>query len=408
MPSLENIQRNERPIHNDRPTIRFSEQAWLTIKEDYENFSKGEPLSTFLNTIFLNFYNEANCNLIAQMDKTSDRFYDLVESLRLEGHTIDASVNAFTQAYLDAYKATLLENFPTFQDGEHGEKVRLDANTQKALQELQTAEYHNDKFYWKKFGKIQSDESEKTAIDQFYGERDTFVKLFLRAFFEEYTSLPTYRREEIYLKDFVDKISNAKKDGKKIKVYLAPRFNDYAQEIRQSVYYVSPYKIERDPSNNFNYLVGYAQEERDGQPLEGKIPSFRLSNIADIRVCSKKSLLTKPQHFARIEKDIREKGIQFLAGTALKVTVKFTQKGLDNLKHQLYMRPFNRKLLEGTTDTYVFTCTKVQAINYFFKFGKHAYIVEPVWLREEFKKRYLVNYNSYKEKEELEKKKEEE
>ena len=72
------------------------------------------------------------------------------------------------------------------------------------------------------------------------------------------------------------------------------------------------------------------------------------------------------------------------------------------------MRPTNKDLEPGTDNTYTFTCTRAQAINYFFKFGKHAYIVSPIELREEFKKRYLDDYNSYVENEKLEKEQEKE
>ena len=368
-------------IDNDRPTIRFSEQAWLIIKEDRENFSRGEPLSTFLNTIFSNFHKEAKCSLSILYQKLFTDFNTLKSNLLMDPKfkKLDqTSMNTFISTYLDDYTDELMKNIVNIESiNEHSEKIRLDQNNQNTLDKLQT----EDCFY----------------------EEDKFVKQYLKAIFEEYARLPAYRREQVYLKNTFQIIKDAIDEGRQLKIWLTPKFSATTQKHYQRIFHISPYDILQDPANIYNYLVGYTQELKDGALLEGRPSSFRLSKIEDVTTLLGKSALTKTKQ-ASIEKAIRENGIQFLAGDAIEVIVRFNQKGLANLKQQTYMRPLDREIIDEceTHTTYSFVCTEVQAMNYFFKFGKHAYIVEPDWLREKFKKRYLESYKSYLENEKSE------
>jgi predicted DNA-binding transcriptional regulator YafY len=288
-------------------------------------------------------------------------------------HLDKKSINIFTNAYLNAYKSELINSLPSAHSEETlSEKVRLDQTNLKLLSELQEQ-------------------------DEFYGIKgEKFVKVYLKSVFEEYARLPSYKREQIYFKTLLSTIEDAIRNSRKLKIYLTAKYSDAAKKRYQRVFHVAPYKILQNKTNNYNYLVGYTQELKDGELLESRPSSFRLSAIADVHTLAGTSALTKPKK-DRIEKAIRENEVEYLAGDTIEVIVRFTKKGLDNLKRQIYMRPVDREKLEETEThtTYSFVCTEVQATNYFFKFGKHAYIVEPAELREKFKKRYIDSYNTY-------------
>ena len=78
----------------------------------------------------------------------------------------------------------------------------------------------------------------------------------------------------------------------------------------------------------------------------------------------------------------------YLTDEIIDVKVEFTDRGLENFKRFMYQRPNDYKVDENNHFLYSFRTTKNQAINYFFKFGWDAKILEPDYLFLEFKKRY--------------------
>ena len=391
---------------NDRPTIHFSEQTWFILNDDREKFSHDDnplPLSVFLNQIFLNFYKEASCSLSTQFENDSESFSDLKEKIFTSG-----SLNSFEPAQFDMFKSAYLANrkkelakkVPVrhASPSDHPVKVRLNQTVKNELTELKEKEA-KDKFYVSsptvKQKPLTSDEKAKFL-------NETFVKMYLEALFEEYASLASFRREEIYAKEVLDEINKAKNAKLKVKITLAPTYDPIKKVTRSRVFHVSPYKLAKDPANLYTYLAGYSQELVDGELQPGKPASIRLS-----RIIKTPEILSRPSALSAVKKKeldeaISKRGVQFLTEEAKEIKVRFTKKGLAHLKAHLYLRPIHRDLVKGTDDTYTFTCTEVQAMNYFFKFGKHAYIVEPDWLRKKFKKRYLESYKSYLENEKLE------
>ena len=224
---------------------------------------------------------------------------------------------------------------------------------------------------------------------------ETFVKMYLEALFEEYATLASFRREQIYAKDILEQFKKASDEKKKVKITLAPTYDHAAKVTRSRVFHVSPYKPMQDSSNLYTYLTGYSQELVDGELQPGKPASIRLSRIIKTpEILSRPSALTAVKQ-KEIEQAISKRGVQFLTAEAKKIKVRFTKKGLANLKAHLYLRPIHRELVEGTNDTYTFTCTEAQAKNYVLKFGKAAYIIEPVELREYFEHFYESAHTSY-------------
>jgi predicted DNA-binding transcriptional regulator YafY len=57
------------------------------------------------------------------------------------------------------------------------------------------------------------------------------------------------------------------------------------------------------------------------------------------------------------------------------------------------MRPSNYVKMDA--NTYIFTCTEMQAMSYFFKFGKDVKILAPEYLRERFANQYKAAWEHY-------------
>ena len=91
---------------------------------------------------------------------------------------------------------------------------------------------------------------------------------------------------------------------------------------------------------------------------------------------------------SQIESEIKSKGVQFLIGDVESIKVRFTDRGIYSFNHQFHLRPAEYKKIDGEENTYVFECTRKQALNYLFKFGSDAEVLEPQSVREEFIQRY--------------------
>lgn len=92
-----------------------------------------------------------------------------------------------------------------------------------------------------------------------------------------------------------------------------------------------------------------------------------------------------------------------MSSEPIDIKVKFTIKGLESLKRQTYMRPTYYEIDKENRHIYTFHYSKVQIINYLFKFGWDAEVLEPEDLRNEVKTRYkraLLSYEG-KSKEEI-------
>jgi hypothetical protein len=109
---------------------------------------------------------------------------------------------------------------------------------------------------------------------------------------------------------------------------------------------------------------------------------------------SKSGFISKADQ-EELEKMIAEKDPMFLVGDVIEIKVKFTDKGIESFNRQLYMRPTDFKKVEGEENTYLFRCTEVQAINYFFKLARDVEILAPERTRDKFIQRYRDAYMQY-------------
>lgn len=349
--------------------LNLSEPAWLVVNQDIKNFylgEKEESKSGFFNTILKNFYETSNASIKMRCQNKRAEL-DSVFSGKTFVPYDNKIKEAFINKYLEEYQKELIEKAFSYPKG-HGEKFRINVENVQLLKD----EIDEDVYY------------------------DGVIGLYLKALYEEYCEKPNYEREQIFFKDTMDKIQLAIKEGRKLKLVIKEKYSPKTKSFYVKKYYVSPYKIVQDDTKSYNYLIGLAEEILDdGSESEKRISSFRISRIDRILIMKSMGAFISSENKTKIEDGLIHKKVQFLLGDIIDVKVKFTQKGIESFKRQLYMRPqFYQKVKEEEL-TYIFQCTALQATNYFFKFARDVEILEPIFLREEFIKRYSKALENY-------------
>lgn len=350
----------DKNIDHEKQHINLSDAAWLVIEDDIRNFytyEDKETFSGFMNTIFINYHEDADASLSSRREEYRSKLDDIL----FDGNKHTEEIK---QKLLRNYVLELKEKAFSYPKGE-GRKFRLNVKSQELLTN------HPD---GKEYNHMRGD--------------------YLKAIYEQYATLPTYIREQIFFKDTINDINNAIVIGKKIRISLLSKTNQ-TSEISQLKFLVKPYAIRQDRTNTFNYLIGYSVRlNESNEPISNeRISSFRISRIDSIKLVS--TFFLSKEKRTEIEKTIKEKGVQFMAGELINITVSFTNRGLDHFNRQSYMRPqFYDKV---DKNTYIFHCTEFQAISYFFKLGMDAQIIEPIELRNKMKSRYETALNAYNE-----------
>ena len=189
--------------------------------------------------------------------------------------------------------------------------------------------------------------------DQYYNRPG----LYMRSVIEEYCSLPFIKRERIYKREIFDTIERACSERRILKIEV-PYFG------KKQLFYVYPYKIMPDPYHTQSYLVCYSRkaDESDDNKI---VASFTMAKI------NKLTMLTKTFHLNKQE--------------------------VSNIESQLInnSRPNKIEVL-SKDDIYVFDCSHLQALNYFFPFGEDAEILSPETLRERFRNMHEKALKRYK------------
>lgn len=344
-----------RDIDHEKQHINLSDEAWIVMEDDIRNFytyEDKESFSGFMNTVFINFFEDAEATFSSRREEYREKLDAIL------GETSENSTSV-KQKLVDAYIAELKKKVFSYPKGE-GRKFRLNKKSQALL------ENHPDS---KDYPGMRGD--------------------YLKAIYEEYATLPTFRREQIFFKDKMDEINNAIALDKKLRIALMSK-------VAQSNYQrfsVRPYAVRQDKTKSFNYLICYSTQLNDNnEPVaQEKISCFRLSRIESLKAFSK-SFISKENRL-EIEKALHERGVQFMAGDIIDVTVAFTPTGYDAFNRQSYMRPQSYHKLNDLT--YVFHCTEFQALSYFFKLGKDACILKPERLHELMRDRFASALSTY-------------
>ncbi len=335
--------------------LNLSESAWEVIYNDMSSFygesGKGS-FSGFLNRVFYNFYQDAE----GSVRLCGERMREQLDALAKRNAEV-FSDEAITERTLDLlvceYEKNALKNATSYPKG-IGKKFRVNRQNLDVLRDLDCADLYDDS-----------------------------IGAYMKAIFEEYATLPQAKREAIFFKDTIDLCSLAISKHNKLKISLSQRFSSKKKESYTRRFYVSPYAIVVDKNGFFNYLIGISEEiRRDGTLDEKRITSFRISRIEKIAIMSSMSGFLSSQRIDEIEKELQTKSPQYMAGELTDVEVLFTTKGLELFDRHLYLRPTVYTKID--TNRYIFHCTEMQALHYFFKFGRDVQILSPEHLRERF------------------------
>lgn len=227
--------------------------------------------------------------------------------------------------------------------------------------------------------------------DEYY---DGTVGKYLKALFEEYAEKPVHIREQIFFKDTIDSIKIAIANQKKIKIVLNDKVSVKGDITYNRKFYVSPYKIEQDSTKTYNYLIGFGRNVDKEDDIDAPC-CFRVSRIKKINVQMSMGGKISKEKAKELDELILERTVMFMSSDPIDIEIRFTDKGLESFRRQLYMRPRIYTIDKNDKHVYTFRCTEIQAINYFFKFGWDANIIRPIELREKIKERYLKALKTY-------------
>ena len=342
--------------------LNLSENAWIIIDEDMKNFYETEEqqsFSGFLNKIFKNFYQTANASinnrLIEKIDEL-ESLYSSDEFKNCDQKTIKMFINKLANVYVDE----LNKKAHSYPKGE-GKKFRIDKDSIEILRESLDASYY-----------------------------EGMIGEYLKAIFEEYCSKPAYIREQIFFLDIFEKIEKAIYRERKLKITQINRTTVKGDKKYNQKFYFSPYKIIQNKVNTYNYLIGFSEEINDQNSTVGvkHISCLRLSRIAKADIMISMGAHISKDHAKEIENEIVEKGAEFMTGKIQDIIVKFTEKGLEKFRRQIYLRPQFYKVSKEDKHIYSFKCTDRQAYNYFWKFGWDVEIIEPQYLHDIFREHY--------------------
>ena len=343
------------PLINDEQKIRIalSNTARITIGEDMSVFGVTK-IATFINTVFANYRNEAKSSISFYLDQRKIELDRLFSDVKIDSESKAAAVNKLLSVEEQRIKKQVSEY--TSSKGESKLYHINDSNVDYLLHDCDEDRYYNR------------------------------PGLYLRSVIEEYCTLPFIKRERIYKKEIFDMIERACSERRILKIE-ASYFG------KKQLFYVYPYKILPDPYYTQSYLVCYSRkaDESDDNKI---VVSFNMAKINKVTMLTKTFHLNK-QEVSNIESRILNDSPAYLLRKPEQIRVRLTAEGKRSYQSRLYSRP--NKLEElSTDDIYVFDCTHLQALNYFFPFGEDAEILSPESLRERFRNNLEKALKKYK------------
>lgn len=354
-------------IQELKQNVNFSENALSVFIDDVKTFNTTE--SGLFNTIFANYHYDSLANISVRLEIKRKELETLFKEPDFASINSDLIEKIITKQ-LRKYEEELVNYISSFPKGT-SKKIRLNGQTLSLLRDCTCANYFKREFV--------------TSYETTYGDKR--VGPFLKAVFEDYANKPFFEREQIYYKDTINKINQAIGYEVRIRITLKEKLNKKGETIPYK-FVLTPYKIVQDKNKLFNYVIGYGKSFNASEEEKQKIVCYRISNIADAFVQTSSQDHISKKEASVLEEELSKRGAMYLTDEIIKVKVEFTKRGLENFKRFIYQRPSDYVVDENNQFVYLFQTTKNQAINYFFKFGWDAKIIEPDFLYTEFKKRY--------------------
>lgn len=332
-----------------RINLNLSSDAEDIINKDIIDFMHDDTkyLSTFLNIVFTNFYEEANASLVTKSEIYENK---LRKTLNIKRNEENNTIAILKNAFLN--------------------DLAIEISNSKSKKKTQT---------YKKETKFKLNNENYNIITKsndllhpIYKQKE---RIYLNALFEEYTKLTSAQRESIYFKQYIDILNISTKVHKcMISIYTK----------NKKTIIINPYAIYTDSTNTSTYLVGTTDKYNN-------VIVFRLKNILSISFV-KNSEINKT-NFDTIDQLIKERGIANVNGQMNEYKIKLTQEGIKNFNITLNMRP---KVICIENDIYTFNSTDFQMTNYFFKFGSDALVISPESLKIQFETDYEKALGNYK------------
>lgn len=322
--------------------IPLSAFAAHTIENDQHSFALKK--TTLINTIILNFYQNAECSISLRLREYSEELTKCFRNspLSQQQSAIDAIVSAKAKALSERYS----------------KRQPSDVNWQITLNKRVKDFLTNDSNVYE---------------EQFYGDKPG---RYVRALLEEYAQLPFHLREEIVFKEHLDTIFDGI-DGH----YMLNVTTSKGSQVT-----IKPVRIEKDPLSMFHYLVGYRPADQLSEKRyhhQSQVLSIRISRITDVEVRRAQSGLISEKEMEQVEKELVEKSVQFVSGITTPIKVWLSDEGIKKYENQLHLRPIGEPTPEDK-HIYTFECTEAQILYYFIGFGKHAKVLQPASLADKF------------------------
>lgn len=192
---------------------------------------------------------------------------------------------------------------------------------------------------------------------------------FFRNIFFKYLDNPRYIREQILFSDIFKKLEIALKENKKVNI-------KYSGEIRT----INPYLLKVASGEDRSYIFSYCEKNEDYR-------NYRVANIENISLSKYDIEFKCLEYISSIEKNFDP----FLS-FGKNISIKINQEGQKLFERVILNRP---KVLEKNGDIWLLECTNRLAKIYFPQFLSNVEILEPLDLREWFKKELRKSLERY-------------
>ena len=352
--------RNNAICPEGRQHINISQYAYDIIQNDSLNFEEEINYSGFINRIILNMMGSS--------------FDDIVED---EKERIRHELTEYSKP---GRKISLSESEEQTVEriSKAHRNYRIAANTHEPKDRTLKIRLRN-KVYERLYPQYEEWQGAHYNITQ--GE-------YIKSILEEYARKTIYEREKIYYKDLIKTINDCINRSDKDKHPLV------ITQPSGKKFCLKPYRISEDYEADYHYIIGMSREFGKSEYTPA---SFRLSRIKEeITEISGSGKITEKEKKILIQKT-KTNGVSYLLGELEQHIVRLTPAGMIIYNSIFHNRPVydsKTKLPDGSFEL-VFNVTKRQITNYFFTFGKEAFITEPGSTAEEMQLRYKEALDSY-------------
>lgn len=348
-----------------KQSINLTSYAESILKEDLELFAPDQTATGFLNDIIERYCDIADASIHTAIVRQRARLsHALDQDLSLSAELTDGQKESVIRLLDSETEYRLMDKGPLYESGR---------TFTFRLKNRNYEHFFND-------GSLDWPDA-----DYYNG----YFSRYLKAVVEEYCRLPLFRREEIYFYELIETIETAIASARMIRVEM------FSPLTGQETWDVRPFRIQPNASHLYHYLIGKSVEA-GGLRKDEKIASIRLCRIRKLTVLNKKTSRSGMLSAAE-KKEIRQKissnTVDFLIGEEEEIIVRLSKIGEQKYRNTLFLRPVLHQIDES--GCHHFYCTRMQARQYFIRFGAEAEIISPTGLRKEFADMYRKALDLY-------------